>query len=73
LKIDPAITARALRTPFHEQTSQRPEGDAVTPRPPLAFDDDDGTATAAWLGQLRRADCPGDRRAPQWGGRIKVR
>jgi hypothetical protein len=47
LKIDPAITARALRTPFHEQTSQRPDGDAVTPRPPLAFDDDDGTATAA--------------------------
>jgi hypothetical protein len=52
LKIDPAITARALRTRYHEQTSQRPEGDAVTPHSPLAFDDDDGTATAAWLAHI---------------------
>lgn len=60
MKIDPAITATASRSRYHEQTSPRPEGDAVTPRPPLAFDDDDGDATAAWLAHVD-------------AGRIKVR
>jgi len=60
LKIDPATTARALRARYHEQTSYRPEGDALTSHPPLAFDDDDGDATAAWLGHI-------------YAGRIRVR
>jgi hypothetical protein len=60
LTIDPAITARALRTRCHERTTSRPEDNAGLPRPPLAFDDDDGDATAAWLAHVE-------------AGRIKVR
>ena len=52
MKIDPAITARALRTRYHEQTSCRREAEAAIPRPTLAFDDNDGAATAAWLGHI---------------------
>jgi hypothetical protein len=60
LTIDPAITARALRTRYYEQTTHRPEDIAVAQRPPLAFDDDDVDATAAWLAHVD-------------AGRIKVR
>jgi hypothetical protein len=60
LKIDPVIAARALRMRYYEQASYRPEAEPITPRPPLAFDDDDGDATAAWLAHIE-------------AGRIRVR
>jgi hypothetical protein len=50
LKIDPGIT-RALRARYYNPASFRAEGDSGA-RPPLAFDDDDGDATAAWLDHI---------------------
>ncbi len=60
MKPHPAITAAARCTRYVAALSHRPTGEGVTPPPPLAFEDDDGSATAAWLAHID-------------AGRIKVR